>query len=83
MAGDIQSIEPGRCLKGEVIARFKNEGANLRAKVREPGLTPGGNERLQQMNAGWLTNPSAQDRGGCSDLYLRFAYLGTLVRAIG
>jgi curved DNA-binding protein CbpA len=59
-------------LKAEVVAAQK-EVASLRNKVRE--LTEAADERLRQMNAGWLTNPTAQIADTFA-LYLRFSYLG-------
>jgi curved DNA-binding protein CbpA len=59
-------------LKGEVVAAQK-EVASLRHKVRE--LTEAADERLRQMNPGWLTNPAAQIADAAA-LYLRFSYLG-------
>jgi curved DNA-binding protein CbpA len=59
-------------LKGEVVAAQK-EVASLRDKVRQ--LTDGANERLRQMNPGWLTDPAAQIADTFA-LYLRFSYLG-------
>jgi curved DNA-binding protein CbpA len=59
-------------LKEEVIAAQK-EVASLRSKVRE--LTEAADERLRQMNPGWLTNPAAQIPETAA-LYLRFSYLG-------
>jgi DnaJ-domain-containing protein 1 len=59
-------------LHGEVVAAQK-EVATLQSKVCE--LTNAANERLRQMNPGWLTNPAAQI-ADTSALYLRFSYLG-------
>jgi curved DNA-binding protein CbpA len=59
-------------LKGEAVAAQKEVG-NLRDKVRQ--LTDGANERLRQMNPGWLNDPAAQIADTFA-LYLRFSYLG-------
>jgi curved DNA-binding protein CbpA len=59
-------------LKGDVVAAQK-EVASLRDKVRQ--LTDAANERLRQMNRGWLTNSAGQIADTFA-LYLRFSYLG-------
>jgi curved DNA-binding protein CbpA len=59
-------------LKGEVVAAQK-EVTSLRDKVRQ--LTETADERLRQMNPGWLTNSAAQIAETFA-LYLRFSYLG-------
>ena len=59
-------------LKGEVIA-VQKEVANLRDKIRE--LNEAAAERLRQMNAGWLTDPTTHI-AEVSDLCRRFAYFG-------
>jgi curved DNA-binding protein CbpA len=59
-------------LKAEVMAAQKDV-ASLRAKARQ--LTEAADERLREMNPGWLTDPAAQI-AETSALYLRFSYLG-------